>query len=57
MIGSIRDAALELRITIARRWMLWHEAGRRRAADEFTRLIRLRSAERVRTMEEDRGLR
>lgn len=54
---SIRDLILELRINWQRRKLLnAAPVDRRPCAAEFTRLIRLRSPERARQMERDRGL-
>ena len=54
---SIHDAVLEVRIWAAKWAMLACDRLRRIAADEFVRLIRRRSPERVRAMEKERGLR
>ncbi|TDN49192.1 hypothetical protein [Azoarcus indigens] len=54
---SLRDAVLEARIWAAKWAMLACDRLRRIAANEFVRLIRRRSPERVQAMEKQRGLR
>lgn len=51
------DEALEYRIVNARMCLQFGSVGQRKAAwDELSALIKMRSAERVRVMERERGL-